>query len=142
VGRRAEGQLDRQAEADDKIKRVVICSGKVYYDLLAERDARGMDDTYLLRSNSSTRPGPVADPRTWPLQEGRIRLVPGRAEEPGRLVLHRAELEGILTESVRGKPTRMSYAGPRRQPRPPRASPPATNSNSNTLVVAQALGLN
>ncbi|WP_415182150.1 2-oxoglutarate dehydrogenase E1 component, partial [Phaeovulum sp.] len=34
---------------DDKIKRVVMCSGKVYYDLLAERDARGIDDVYLLR---------------------------------------------------------------------------------------------
>ena len=35
--------------ADDRIKRVVICSGKVYYDLLEERDARGIDDIYLLR---------------------------------------------------------------------------------------------
>jgi 2-oxoglutarate dehydrogenase E1 component len=35
--------------ADDKIKRVVICSGKVYFDLLEERDSRGIDDVYLLR---------------------------------------------------------------------------------------------
>ncbi len=34
---------------DDQIKRVVLCSGKVYYDLLAERDARGLTDTYLMR---------------------------------------------------------------------------------------------
>jgi 2-oxoglutarate dehydrogenase E1 component len=34
---------------DDQIKRVVICSGKVYYDLLDKRDAQGMDDVYLLR---------------------------------------------------------------------------------------------
>ncbi|PWE27900.1 2-oxoglutarate dehydrogenase E1 component [Pararhodobacter marinus] len=34
---------------DAEIKRVVMCSGKVYFDLLAERDARGLDDTYLLR---------------------------------------------------------------------------------------------
>ena len=35
---------------DDKsIKRVVICSGKVYFDLLEERDKRGAMDTYLLR---------------------------------------------------------------------------------------------
>ena len=26
-----------------------MCSGKVYYDLLDERDARGLDDVYLLR---------------------------------------------------------------------------------------------
>jgi len=34
---------------DDQIKRVVLCSGKVYFDLLDERDARGLDDVYLLR---------------------------------------------------------------------------------------------
>ena len=34
---------------DGEIRRVVICSGKVYYDLLAERDAQGLDDVYLLR---------------------------------------------------------------------------------------------
>jgi 2-oxoglutarate dehydrogenase E1 component len=35
--------------ADDKIRRVVICSGKVYYDLYEEREKRGIDDIYLLR---------------------------------------------------------------------------------------------
>ncbi len=34
---------------DDKIRRVVLCSGKVYYDLLEEREKRGVDDVYLLR---------------------------------------------------------------------------------------------
>ncbi len=34
---------------DGRIRRVVLCSGKVYYDLLEERDARGIDDIYLLR---------------------------------------------------------------------------------------------
>ncbi|MEM8986371.1 MAG: 2-oxoglutarate dehydrogenase E1 component [Pseudomonadota bacterium] len=35
--------------ADDKIKRVVMCSGKVYYDLFEEREKRGVNDVYLLR---------------------------------------------------------------------------------------------
>ena len=35
--------------ADDKIRRVVMCSGKVYYDLYEEREKRGIDDIYLLR---------------------------------------------------------------------------------------------
>jgi 2-oxoglutarate dehydrogenase E1 component len=34
---------------DDQIRRVVLCSGKVYYDLLDEREKRGADDIYLLR---------------------------------------------------------------------------------------------
>jgi 2-oxoglutarate dehydrogenase E1 component len=38
-----------QAAADDKIRRVVLCSGKVYYDLYEEREKRGLDDVYLLR---------------------------------------------------------------------------------------------
>ncbi|WP_119390290.1 2-oxoglutarate dehydrogenase E1 component [Taklimakanibacter lacteus] len=35
--------------ADDQIRRVVICSGKVYYDLYEEREKRGLKDVYLLR---------------------------------------------------------------------------------------------
>jgi 2-oxoglutarate dehydrogenase E1 component len=34
---------------DDKIRRIVLCSGKVYYDLYEEREKRGIDDIYLLR---------------------------------------------------------------------------------------------
>jgi 2-oxoglutarate dehydrogenase E1 component len=34
---------------DDKIRRVVLCSGKVYYDLYEEREKRGIDDVYLVR---------------------------------------------------------------------------------------------
>jgi 2-oxoglutarate dehydrogenase E1 component len=34
---------------DDKIRRVVMCSGKVYFDLYEEREKRGVDDVYLLR---------------------------------------------------------------------------------------------
>jgi 2-oxoglutarate dehydrogenase E1 component len=34
---------------DSKIRRVVMCSGKVYFDLLEEREKRGINDVYLLR---------------------------------------------------------------------------------------------
>ncbi len=34
---------------DDKMRRVVMCSGKVYYDLYDAREQRGIDDVYLLR---------------------------------------------------------------------------------------------
>ncbi|MCL6282883.1 2-oxoglutarate dehydrogenase E1 component [Ruegeria sp. 2012CJ41-6] len=43
------GNSDTKLKPDNKIKRVVLCSGKVYFDLLEERDARGIDDVYLMR---------------------------------------------------------------------------------------------
>ena len=41
-------EIDRVAPAE-RVKRVVICSGKVYYDLLVERRERKLDDVALLR---------------------------------------------------------------------------------------------
>ncbi len=38
-----------QLVPDDKIRRVVMCSGKVYYDLFEEREKRGVNDVYLMR---------------------------------------------------------------------------------------------
>jgi 2-oxoglutarate dehydrogenase E1 component len=34
---------------DEKVKRVVLCSGKVYYDLVQERQAKGINDVALIR---------------------------------------------------------------------------------------------
>lgn len=34
---------------DDKIRRVVLCSGKVYYDIYDEREKRDIDDVYIMR---------------------------------------------------------------------------------------------
>jgi len=36
-------------QKDDKIRRVILCSGKVYYDLYEEREKQAIDDVYLLR---------------------------------------------------------------------------------------------
>jgi 2-oxoglutarate dehydrogenase E1 component len=38
-----------QLVADEKIRRVVLCTGKVYYDLLDEREKAGIDDVALVR---------------------------------------------------------------------------------------------
>jgi 2-oxoglutarate dehydrogenase E1 component len=40
---------DGEVVADEKIKRVVLCSGKIYYDLYAEREKRGIKDIYVMR---------------------------------------------------------------------------------------------
>ncbi len=48
-----DAQLDAgskiKLKPDAKIRRVVLCSGKVYFDLYEEREKRGVDDIYLLR---------------------------------------------------------------------------------------------
>ena len=44
-----KGYSELNLKPDNKINRVVMCSGKVYYDLLEKRDAEGLDDVYLMR---------------------------------------------------------------------------------------------
>jgi 2-oxoglutarate dehydrogenase E1 component len=44
-----KGHSKLKLKKDAQIKRVVICSGKVYFDLLAARDAQELADTYILR---------------------------------------------------------------------------------------------
>ncbi len=43
------GNSDTELVDDKDIRRVVITSGKVYFDLLEERDARGINNVYLMR---------------------------------------------------------------------------------------------
>ena len=40
---------DEVIKKADKVKRVVACSGKVYYDLVKKRDEKGIDDVAILR---------------------------------------------------------------------------------------------
>ncbi|MEI7761848.1 MAG: 2-oxoglutarate dehydrogenase E1 component [Comamonadaceae bacterium] len=41
---------DEVIKKADKVKRVVACSGKVYYDLVKKRDEKGIDDVAILRA--------------------------------------------------------------------------------------------
>ena len=43
------GRSEIRLVPDEKIKRVVLTSGKVYYDLFQEREERGIDDVYIMR---------------------------------------------------------------------------------------------
>jgi 2-oxoglutarate dehydrogenase E1 component len=38
-----------QLKSDRELRRVVLCTGKVYYDLYEAREAAGINDVYLLR---------------------------------------------------------------------------------------------
>ena len=48
-----DAQISNNTEAtlrpDNEIRRVVLCSGKVYFDLLQEKERSGVDDVYVMR---------------------------------------------------------------------------------------------
>ena len=74
----------------EKVKRVVVCSGKVYYDLVRKREERKAPPSSRLEQ---LYPFPAQGVRRrlkkYP-NDDRHRLVPGRAAEPGRVVLRPA----------------------------------------------------
>jgi 2-oxoglutarate dehydrogenase E1 component len=96
---------------DEKIRRVVLCSGKVYYDLYEEREKRGIDDVYLLR---------IEQLYPFPLKALNAELsrfknadVVWCQEEPknmGAWVMIEPYIEWVL-QSVGGKAKRPRYAG-------------------------------
>ena len=106
-----KGNSDTELVADDKIKQVVICSGKVYYDLLEERDQRGIDDIYLLRLEQFY-PFPALA-LTKELERFKGAKMVWCQEEPknqGAWSFVEPNLEWVLTR-ISAKHTRPRYAG-------------------------------
>ncbi|MEW5963409.1 MAG: 2-oxoglutarate dehydrogenase E1 component [Pseudomonadota bacterium] len=126
-------------KGDDAIRRVVLCTGKVYYDLIDAREAKGIDDVYVLRIEQ-LYPFPA---RTLIQELGRFRNASEFVwcqEEPknmGAWTFIEPNLEWVLNH-VGGKAHRARYAG-----RPASAST-ATGQLSKHLqeqrgLVAEAL---
>ncbi len=71
-----------------KVRRVVVCSGKVYYDLLEEAQKKGITDVALVRIEQLypfPRPELTAELKRFGAAT-EVDLVPGRTAEPGRVV--------------------------------------------------------
>ncbi|MFN3277255.1 MAG: 2-oxoglutarate dehydrogenase E1 component [Paracoccus hibiscisoli] len=105
------GRSATKLVADDQIKRVVVCSGKVYYDLLKARDEAGITDTYLLRLEQFY-PFPA---QSMVKELGRFKQaeIIWCQEEPknqGGWTFVEPYLEWVL-ERLGAKHTRPSYAG-------------------------------
>jgi 2-oxoglutarate dehydrogenase E1 component len=75
--------------SDDKIRRVVLCSGKVYYDLYEEREKRDIDDIYIMRVEQ-LYPVPLKALVHELARFKNAGVVPGRAAQHGGMALHRA----------------------------------------------------
>jgi 2-oxoglutarate dehydrogenase E1 component len=125
---------------DAQIRRVVLCSGKVYYDLFEEREKHVLKDVYLLRVEQLF-PYPhevLADEfKRFPKAE-----IVWCQEEPRNMGAWHFMIEPLaetLASLGRGG-DKVRYAG-----RPPSASP-ATGTHSKHVqqqarLVAEALGL-
>jgi 2-oxoglutarate dehydrogenase E1 component len=109
---------DRAGLDDKRIRRVVLCSGKVYYDLLAEAETREQDQVYIMR---------VEQLYPFPAKAlaSELARFPGAEivwcqEEPknmGAWTFVMPEIEAVM-ESLGSKQARLRYAG-----RPAAASP-------------------
>ena len=118
----AENAAKKGLVEDNKIRRVVLCTGKVYYDLLEERTARGIKDVALVR---------VEQLYPWPVSSLKAQLkrypnadVVWCQEEPynmGSWFFVDRRLENLLVE-IGHKAARPIYAGR------PEAASPATGS--------------
>jgi 2-oxoglutarate dehydrogenase E1 component len=97
--------------ADNKIRRVVLCSGKVYYDLYEEREKRGIGDIYLMRVEQ-LYPFPLKSLVTE-LSRFKGAEIIWCQEEPrnqGAWAFVQPYLEWVL-EQVQAKSTRPRYIG-------------------------------
>jgi len=97
--------------APEKIRRVVLCSGKVYFDLLEAREAAGLDDVYIMRVEQ-LYPVPVG-PLLAELEPFAHAEMVWCQEEPrnmGAWSFIEAELENVL-KTLSATHTRAAYAG-------------------------------
>ena len=105
--------------ADAEMRRVVMCSGKVYYDLYEEREKRGIEDVYLLPVEQ-LYPVPLKAlvQALSPLHQGRDGVVPGGAAQHGRVTLHASPISNGCSTRLGTRGEARRYAG-----RPASAAP-------------------
>jgi len=134
-----QGQSELALKPDAEIKRLVMCSGKVYYDLLAERDARGADDTYILRVEQ-LYPVPVrsltAELKRFP--QAQMVWCQEEPKNQGAWTHIEPALEAILT-AVGATQTRPRYVGRAASASPATGLASAHKHQQQTLV-NEALG--
>ena len=117
-----------QAGPADNVKRIIFCSGKVYYDLLNYRNDRKIDNAAIIRIEQLY---PLAEKKLRemlkPFPKNReVRLVSGRIGKHGRLDFHRTAIACAFLQRNRVRRTRSQ-----RQPRGRRTRPPQARASAS-----------
>ena len=127
----------RPIAADDEVRRVVLCSGKVYFDLVKARAEHGDDAWPWFGSSSSIR---FRSTRSAVLQRYRNAEIVWCQEEPqnmGAWNFVDRRIEQVLAGLDIAANGRASPAAPRRPPPPPVSS--SAMSQEQAQLVADAL---
>ena len=104
--------------ADDKVRRVVLCSGKVYYDLLHERaQARHRRRRHRPHRAALSVPAAARRRAVHALSQRRGGVVPGGAGEHGRLDFRVAAARTTSWKSWSATPSCRPTSAARRRPR-------------------------
>jgi len=132
---------DRTPPADDKVTRLVLCSGKVGYDLMEARDAAGLDDVSVLRLEQLYPfPGEPLALRIAKMKN--LKEVVWCQEEPknnGAWFFVEPLIEEVLAQ-VKCKVSRARYAG-RHASASPATGLAKRHQSEQAALVADALGL-
>jgi 2-oxoglutarate dehydrogenase E1 component len=129
------GNVGDGAAAIKKVKRVVLCAGKVYYDLLEDMDKREASDVALVRVEQLypfPRQALVAELKRF----GHVKDVVWCQEEPQNQGAW-YQIRHHLTHCLQGKQT-LHYAGRERSPSPA-AGHYADHVAEQTQLIADAL---
>ncbi len=126
-------------DAPEKVKRVVVCSGKVYYDLLAERREQGLSDVVLIRLEQVFPfPGQTLGATLKPYRNADVVWC---QEEPANMgawtFVDRRLEKALLTNG--GKAQRPTYVG-REEAASPATGHAKTHALQQAALVKQALG--
>ena len=126
--------------APTKTKRVVLCTGKVYYDLLQARRDRGIDDIAILRLEQIYPfPANALEKELKPYKNADIIWCQEEPQNQGAWFFVNPLIEELLA-ALKHKAARPQYAG-----RPASASPAtgfyARHVEQQTALVEAALGV-
>ena len=126
--------------APDQVKRVVLCTGKVYYDLLAARREAGVKDVAIVRVEQLYPFPRISLPKVLaPYGQAEVVWCQEEPENMGAWNYIDRRIEGVLTE-IGGKARRPVFVG-----RAPAASPATglakVHAQQQEALVRQALGL-